>query len=174
MPITLDCDCGRTLKLRDELAGRRIKCPHCGTIHVVPNPPAESAEDAAFKVLDEAPEPDHRIQPRTRQLSSPPPRDSRLPVRPPRPDSVDDDEPPPRPRPQPISKSLYRDLEEPRRRKSTFVVSSGVVTGALMMIVAVIWFFGALALNWVFFYPPIMFVLGLVAFTRGLMGYEEE
>jgi hypothetical protein len=53
-------------------------------------------------------------------------------------------------------------------------VSPGVITGVLMMVVAVIWFFGALALNWIFFYPPIMFVLGFVAVVKGLLGHEED
>ncbi len=37
------------------------------------------------------------------------------------------------------------------------------------MILAVAWFvLGLLLLNRIFFYPPIMFVIGLVAFLKGL------
>ena len=42
-----------------------------------------------------------------------------------------------------------------------------------MMAGAVIWFFGALALNWIAFYPPILFIVGLVTFIKGLSGQED-
>src|SRR6266851_7504278 len=37
MPITLKCGCGKHLKVRDELAGKRARCPGCGTILPVPS-----------------------------------------------------------------------------------------------------------------------------------------
>jgi ribosomal protein S27E len=37
MPISLKCHgCRSTLKVRDELAGRKVKCPRCQTVLVVP------------------------------------------------------------------------------------------------------------------------------------------
>src|SRR5688500_5065965 len=30
MPITVTCTCGKSLKVRDELIGKRVKCPACG------------------------------------------------------------------------------------------------------------------------------------------------
>jgi len=36
MPITFKCDCGKQLTVRDDLAGKRGKCPACGKILVVP------------------------------------------------------------------------------------------------------------------------------------------
>ncbi|MBA4065825.1 MAG: hypothetical protein C0501_19320 [Isosphaera sp.] len=38
MPITLNCGCGRTLRVRAEHAGRRLKCPGCGARHRAPKP----------------------------------------------------------------------------------------------------------------------------------------
>ncbi len=38
MPIPLSCACGRTLRVKDELAGRRVKCPTCGETLTVPTP----------------------------------------------------------------------------------------------------------------------------------------
>ena len=38
----------------------------------------------------------------------------------------------------------------------------------MMMFVAAVWFIGALVLGWIFFYPPILFVLGIAAVVRGL------
>jgi hypothetical protein len=36
-------ECGRLLRVRDELAGKRIKCPHCGAVQNVSAAPAEEA-----------------------------------------------------------------------------------------------------------------------------------
>ena len=30
MPVTVTCSCGKSLKVRDELIGKRVKCPACG------------------------------------------------------------------------------------------------------------------------------------------------
>ncbi len=35
MPILLECTCGKKLKVRDELAGKKVKCPACGGVVVV-------------------------------------------------------------------------------------------------------------------------------------------
>ncbi|MCC7139105.1 MAG: hypothetical protein IT460_11845 [Planctomycetes bacterium] len=47
---------------------------------------------------------------------------------------------------------------------------SGVLGGVALMTLAVVWF----VLGWrggrIFFYPPVLFVVGLVAFARGLTG----
>ena len=40
MPILVTCGCGRTLRARDEQAGKRCQCPGCGTILTVPAPAA--------------------------------------------------------------------------------------------------------------------------------------
>lgn len=50
MSIELSCACGRALRLKDELAGKTVKCPGCGSPLTVPaaEPAAESpAEPAA-------------------------------------------------------------------------------------------------------------------------------
>jgi len=44
MPIQVTCPCGRSLRLRDELAGLRVKCPECGDAIDVPT--ASHAERA--------------------------------------------------------------------------------------------------------------------------------
>lgn len=37
MPITTSCSCGRKLNLKDELAGKTVKCPQCGAALKVPD-----------------------------------------------------------------------------------------------------------------------------------------
>ena len=38
MPITLKCPCGKTLRVADENAGRRVKCPACAAVLDAPAP----------------------------------------------------------------------------------------------------------------------------------------
>jgi hypothetical protein len=52
MPITLNCPCGKTLRVADEHARRRVKCPACSAVI---DPPAPEPQ---FEVVDEpAPQP---------------------------------------------------------------------------------------------------------------------
>ncbi|MCG8652612.1 MAG: zinc-ribbon domain-containing protein [Pirellulales bacterium] len=32
MPIRINCQCGKVLNVRDDLAGKAVKCPHCATV----------------------------------------------------------------------------------------------------------------------------------------------
>jgi hypothetical protein len=38
MSITLTCSCGRGLRIRDEQAGKRVRCPACGDVLATPVP----------------------------------------------------------------------------------------------------------------------------------------
>lgn|GEM_PF-843451 len=51
-------------------------------------------------------------------------------------------------------------------------VNGSVITGILMIIGSIVWFFGGLAVGIIFFYPPIMLVLGIIALGKGLMGRD--
>src|SRR3954465_678146 len=46
MAIGVSCACGKRLSSKDELAGRRAKCPGCGTVLQIP-----LGEAAAFDAL---------------------------------------------------------------------------------------------------------------------------
>jgi hypothetical protein len=41
MPITFNCTCGKTLRVKDELAGKRVRCPDCQAIVNAPEPELE-------------------------------------------------------------------------------------------------------------------------------------
>ena len=41
MAISVACECGKRLAVRDEMAGKRVKCPAC--MSVVPVPAGEGA-----------------------------------------------------------------------------------------------------------------------------------
>jgi hypothetical protein len=45
MTIPVTCDCGRKLRAKPELAGRRVKCPACGGALVVPDPTSGVASE---------------------------------------------------------------------------------------------------------------------------------
>jgi hypothetical protein len=65
MPIEFACECGKRFSVRDEFAGKRTKCPACGAGLVVPElpkPETETDEDAAFRLLEETPEPEFNPQ----------------------------------------------------------------------------------------------------------------
>lgn len=48
-------------------------------------------------------------------------------------------------------------------------IKKGVLGGTIMMAIAAVWFFGGLAAGYIFYYPPILFVIGLYALIKGLM-----
>ena len=52
------------------------------------------------------------------------------------------------------------------------VFNGGVLGGVVAMMVAVAWFLAGLANDIIFFYPPILFVIGLGAFFKGFMRRE--
>ena len=39
-----------------------------------------------------------------------------------------------------------------------------------MMLIAVVWFVGGLFAGILFFYPPILFVIGIIAMVKGMFG----
>lgn len=47
-------------------------------------------------------------------------------------------------------------------------IQKGVVGGLIMIVIAVVWFFVGLAGGYIFFYPPILFVIGIYAILRGI------
>jgi hypothetical protein len=72
--------------------------------------------------------------------------------------------------------STTYEKSEPRRRPSALrnffvarLTSGKMWCGLAMMVGAIIWFFGALAVGVIFFYPPILFIIGLISFFTGLI-----
>jgi len=60
MPITLNCACGKVLRIADEHAGKRVKCPACGGI-LASTPPAPAVP--AFEVVEDEPSQAARARP---------------------------------------------------------------------------------------------------------------
>ncbi|HUG89834.1 MAG TPA: hypothetical protein VML55_03310 [Planctomycetaceae bacterium] len=57
MTIVCNCACGRTIRVRDELAGKRVRCPECQEPVTVAQPrrapAADASDDEGFAGLDE-------------------------------------------------------------------------------------------------------------------------
>jgi hypothetical protein len=165
MPIPVTCSCGRALRLKDEYAGKRVRCPSCQSPLSVPTPERDAEEEALAVLLEDSP--DKGEQRRGIQSAPPARREWR--------EEVTDE--PPRPRVVKVERESRRerrvDRDEPRGAlpQGWFEnVNAGMVGGLLMMLIAVGWFVGGLAVGLIFFYPPILFVLGLIAFFKGLVG----
>ncbi len=71
---------------------------------------------------------------------------------------IPDSRPPPQPTRQ--SRSLFG--------LSGRGLNAGIGGGIVMMVVAVVWFVVGLHAHLIFFYPPILFVIGAGAFLKGL------
>ncbi len=59
-----------------------------------------------------------------------------------------------------------------RPREAVAKTPYTITYGILMMVGAVVWFVAGLAGDVIFFYPPVMFVLGFIALVKGLMRTE--
>jgi hypothetical protein len=53
MSISLSCECGKKLAVKDELAGKKVKCPGCGSVLAVPAADSEAVTPAALPPLEE-------------------------------------------------------------------------------------------------------------------------
>ncbi len=167
MAIALSCSCGRSFRIKHELAGSKVKCPDCGSILTVPRPqPAKDPEEDAYAVLSEE-VPLGQQEERRRAWEAP--------AAPPEPPSTR--QPPKLPPAPPPMQSRPKD-DSPRERGPRIAfepgwfgsVNSGVIGGILMMAIAAVWFFLGLAADRIFIYLPILFCIGFVSMVKGFTG----
>jgi hypothetical protein len=186
MPIALKCTCGKSLRTPDELAGKKVRCPGCQSVVVVPVPVvlAEPIVDVKPPPL---PAPAVRAQTPPEVLPVAVREDEEdlpmvvLPARRKESDkfAVTDEPTQRRRRTHAEEDALVkirrrgRDVRERDREKSNpFLLgfNAGIGGGVVMMFVAVAWFCGGLLLaDMIYFYPPVMFIIGLGAFIRGIV-----
>ena len=165
MTIKVQCGCGKSLQVKDELAGKRVRCPACKQAVGVPPAlePEEVGDDALQVLLTESPPRPPARAPREEAVTAEPPRPPALPERSAPPRAAERKKP-----------KRRRDEEDEGWSFPRIYLSPGIITGLLMMVGAVVWFVLGLLADRIFFYPPIMFVLGLVAVVRGLLGRPED
>jgi hypothetical protein len=152
------------LTVKDELAGRKVRCPSCQGALTVP------ANEETFGVRPDEPE-ERRSAVRSEPPRKAPPLRDTEDWDGPRRRREDDDDRPLRPR-------LEEDEDYPRPRKRRPRIErdrppgespmNTIIGGAIAMGIAVVWFVAGLFFDWVFFYPPILFVIGLISLCQGL------
>jgi hypothetical protein len=170
MPIALSCDCGRSLRLKDELAGRKIRCPSCNASLTVPTPEANAEEEALDILLGDAPA-------EKKTPSRPAPVESGIqkeePSRPvPTPVRVELPRPaPPPPKNPTISKRRpAKDEEDSGGRGFGIAINGNIIIGTLMVIGSVAWFLIRLGQGWLVFGSLFLFVFGILRIVRGFRG----
>jgi hypothetical protein len=172
MPISFACACGREFAVGVEYAGKRTKCPACGAGMTVPAPAAapvppkaESEEDAAFRALIDAPDAEPSAAPVRREEVSVGAGAARPPAA------------PTAPIPAALRGPKLAARSGKTKERSTrpaIHISSGVLGGLASMLVAVVWFVLGLSAGIIYFYPPVLFLFGLVSVVRGLLGHSED
>src|SRR5262245_39955018 len=190
MAIPFTCTCGKSILVKDELAGRKARCPDCGTSFTIPVPQTPNAEDAAgdFLLADSPGQkrpPQHATQsgevpakPLASKTTSRPGTGPSPPT--PAPASV-----PPAPAPTPPTAKPRSELATLFARKKNRSAGAGpkewsggiaihpsILAGLAMMAGAAIWFFAGLAAGRIYFYPPILFCIGIGAIIHGFRGTE--
>ncbi|MBI4612477.1 MAG: hypothetical protein HY720_02600 [Planctomycetes bacterium] len=173
--IVVGCACGKRLSVRAEAAGKKTKCPRCGEVVRIPGPAGGSGKPATGRARA--------------------PRRAEGPVGA-RPAPVG---PAPDTKPRSVTRSCPAcseaiplavqtcphcgELLGARRRAAeeaaaedggTFApekagIRAGMVGGIIIMAIAAIWFVGGLAAGILFYYPPVLFVIGIFAFVKGLV-----
>ncbi len=196
MPIALECDCSKKLRVKDELAGRKIRCPECKGVIAVPVPEVEvepEPEDADAYVTPD--EPKSSTASKSKSKSSEDDDDSASYVTAEMPktksksksssdddDDEEDDEDKPawerkrkeRKRDKPKRERRTRSYADPSRRTSyaggLSINSGSIIAGILMMVGAVIWFVAGFLAGWIYFYPIFLFIAGIAAVVKGMRG----
>lgn len=66
-------------------------------------------------------------------------------------------------------------VEENRKAEEGSSLSGTIIGGVLMIIGAIVWFVvGIAALDRIFFYPPVLLVLGIISIVKGVNKQNEE
>jgi hypothetical protein len=164
MPITFECGCGAELRVADEFAGKRAKCPSCEAVVPVPERRAEEPEEprprkapTARRVAERDEEGED--QSRRREEGDDRPRFGKR--------RITDDG----------SAQDWKSKDETSGKSRSLegkVANGGIVGGIVAMVIAVVWFVVGLAAGRIFFYPPILFIIGLVGFIKGLVEYSNR
>src|SRR5262249_30951214 len=168
MTLPVKCSCGRTLLLKPEFAGKRVKCPLCKTSLQVPDSNIESN----FEIVDDTENVESNVEVVDEALPADPPSKTAITAsarRKTQGDQSEDDCPMER---RPMRRRRRRSRRSADSPREDFIWKyRGAVYGGAMMLVAVLWLVVGLALGRIFFYPPVMFIVGLVwviyVFARG-------
>ena len=167
VPIAFRCPCDQDLEVDDQVRRQTVSCPTCQTVVVAPAKPrravtrviAAPAPGRAGRHNDSAPTTMTIAGNRSGRTAATAAAKAGEPRR--RADRV-----------HRIKKKKRKPAEESRSGSSGGVINGGVRwRGLIAMLIAVDrWFVrGRMRPGWVFFYPPILFIIGLVGVVKGLV-----
>jgi hypothetical protein len=141
MSIPVSCrQCGWTGAVKDELAGRKAKCPSCGEAIAVARAAGPDEDEAAAYGLAEAPRPAERAAPKPEM----------------------------RKKRRPATRIETRAKGDPYAPRG-LNLNGAAISGLLMMGGAALWFaIGYFLRDRIYIYPPFLFVFGVIAFLHGL------
>jgi hypothetical protein len=157
------------MQVKDELAGKKIRCPDCKQVLPVPHGPERDVEDEASKILAED-SPEEKSVPAAEEKKSSAIQERRPPSLAP--------QIPRSPLSSATSSMPTKAKTRPKKSRSErgggigIAIHPSIIAGALMMIGAAVWFFLGLAAGIFYFYPPVLFCFGIAAIIRGLMGQD--
>ena len=160
MPIAFRCPCDQDLEVDDQYAGQEVSCPTCQTVVVAPAKPRRAVAQVIAAPPRRAKA--QRIVPDDDDDRGYEVVEQRRPRRPRRANLEDEQI-------RVRGKKKKRKPAEESRSLEGGVINGGVVGGLIAMLIAVIWFVVGMAAGWVFFYPPILFIIGLVGVVKGLV-----
>jgi hypothetical protein len=171
-PIAVTCECGQRFRAPAHLAGKRVKCSVCQQPISVPDP--QAASPAAPDPLDfgiAPPSSDPLQSPSDDPLGSPTGFDwNEIPAAPAAPafsaaPALAGDT-----RASAANELLAKArADEAEKKQENVAWSNGqILSGIGMMIGAVMWFVTGLVFGRIFCYPPILFVLGVIAVINGI------
>lgn len=155
MTIEVECKCGKRLKAKPRLAGKRVRCPVCKHPLRIPD-----VSDASLAVENARVEPPNENDdlwkdfPERLSATSPTAADSEM---------------------AKVQKTAADQLldearaERAERKKDLDSwATKQVISGISMTLAATVWFGVGLLGGRLYFYPPILFVLGAVALINGI------
>jgi ribosomal protein S27AE len=175
-------NCSSTLKAPPKFHGKRVKCPKCGHTLQIPrsdapeepeilgddafeddefgaggvdhyeNFGADFGQNEDYEDYEDYGEPDEFEQAYGHRSAPPPVARKSM----------------PEPKPKKKRKRRRASRINSGTFDGMFSIDGGVIGGLLMMLIAAVWFFWGLSAGIIFFYPPVLFIIGLVAVIRSL------
>jgi ribosomal protein S27E len=140
--------CARAIQITNTMMGKRVRCPACATVWQVPRLVVDAEvipePQAKQEWYDDAMSDEYPIA-----ANQPGPATPQVPLR----------------TLQSARSVPDRGFFAPERKG----ISKGVMGGFAMMAIAAIWFFAGLYVGLIFYYPPILFVIGLYAVLKGIL-----
>ncbi|MBC7854391.1 MAG: hypothetical protein IAF94_13240 [Pirellulaceae bacterium] len=175
--IVVACRCGQRFRAPGQLAGQQVPCPVCQQPILVPPGAAVIDPTDPFGPLPASPTPSSDLwNALPQQQTWPPPQPQgglQQPWSPPQPYASPAWAPPSQEvRPNVALAHQYlanAHRQEVEKSQDMDVWGNGqIYSGILTITIAVIWFFGGLLVGIIFFFPPIMFIGGMIALINGI------